>query len=326
MSKHDAVKWRDRLRNEIGLGSFTETPPPPAPSLTATFGDVCDEYLKRHVRIPGRRPQGLKAMEILIAVLRRAEIPASQGTVVKLETKPIAAVVKADVEAVRAWRRREQAAATRTPGQKGGACGTNRVLSRLRHVFSWAIAEGYLTDTPFKRGPVSVVKMETNAEGARTRRLEPAAPQPDRIVRDSEEARLLKHAGPHLRAVIVAALTTGCRLGELLSLQWSQVRRDDKGEARWLVLPIGKTKTAAPRVIPVGPRLRAELEMRRHAVVNGKEHPPAAYIFGDETGGEVKSIRRAWETAVLKAHGHTPDWIAKGKLSRESRAPSNVLN
>lgn len=223
---------------------ITESPPPPAPSLTLTFGDVCDEYLKRHVRIPGRRPQGLKAMEILIAVLRRAGIPASQA---------------------------------------------------------------------------AVVTLETNAEGARTRRLEPAAPQPDGSVRDSEEARLLRHAGPHLRAVIVAALTTGCRLGELLSLQWSQVRRDDKGEARWLVLPGAKTKTVAPRVIPVGPRLRAELEMRRHAP-DGKEHPATAYIFGDETGGEVKNIRRAWETAVLKAHGHTPDWIAKGKLSRASRA------
>jgi hypothetical protein len=50
-------------------------------------------------------------MEILVAVLRGAEIPASQGTVVTLESKPIAAIVKADVEAVRAWRRREQAAA-----------------------------------------------------------------------------------------------------------------------------------------------------------------------------------------------------------------------
>jgi integrase len=195
------------------------------------------------------------------------------------------------------------------------------VLSRLRHIFSWAIAEGYLCDTPFKRGPVSVVKMETNAEGARTRRLEPSVPGKDGAKdTPSEEERLLKAASPHLRAVITAALTTGCRLGELLSLQWSQVRRDEKGEARWLVLPSGKTKTATPRVIPVGPRLRAELDMRRHAV-DGKEHPPTAYIFGDETGGEVKSIRRAWETAVLKAHGrHTPDWIGKGKLSRESRA------
>src|SRR5688572_9875079 len=86
-------------------------------------------------------------------------------------------------------------------------------------------AEGHLNDTPFKRGSVSVVKMESSVEGARTRRLEPSVTAPDGTVRDGEEARLLKHAGPHLRAVILAALSTGCRLGELLSLQWSQIRR-----------------------------------------------------------------------------------------------------
>jgi integrase len=144
-------------------------------------------------------------------------------------------------------------------------------------------------------------------------------------MRESEEARLLKHAGPHLRGVIVAALTTGCRLGELLSLQWSQVRLDDKGQARWLVLSADKTKTAQLRTIPIGPRLRAELEMRRHAP-DDKEHPSTAYVFGDEAGGEVKSIRRAWETAVLRAHGHTPDWIGKGKLSRDSRDVLRSIN
>lgn len=57
-----------------------------------------------------------------------------------------------------------------------------------------------------------------SAETPRTRRLEPG-----------DEERLLKHAGPHLRALIVAALSTGCRIGELLSLQWHQIRYDEKG-------------------------------------------------------------------------------------------------
>ena len=47
-------------------------------------------------------------------------------------------------------------------------------------------------------------------EGARTRRLEPSITLPDRTVREGEEVRLLKHAGPRLRALIVAALSTGC--------------------------------------------------------------------------------------------------------------------
>jgi integrase len=144
------------------------------------------------------------------------------------------------------------------------------------------------------------VKLEASAEGARTRRREPSATLPDGTVRDGEEARLLKHAGPHLRALIVAALSTGCRLGELLSLQWSQIRRDEHGQARWLVLPAAKTRTAEARVIPVGPNLRSVLEFRRHAP-DGKEHPATAYVFGNEVGEPVKSIRTAWELTCQRA-------------------------
>jgi integrase len=239
-------------------------------------------------------------MEILVAVLRIAEIPAGRGTTIRLEAKPIGDITRADVEAVRAWRRQEQAGGRSRPGAKGGEVGTNRLLSRLRHLFFWAIADGYLESTPFKRGPVTVVKMEASVEGPRTRCLEPSVTRPDGSVTEGEEARLLKHAGAHLRAVIVAALSTGCRLGELLSLQWSQIRRDDKGEARWIVLSAAKTKTAQARVIPIGPRLRAELVMRIHGP-DGKDHLPEAYVFGDECGEQVTSIRTAWSLTCQRA-------------------------
>lgn len=299
-SKSEAATWRDRLRGEIRAGTFNVAPAPAQVVTTLTLGDVCDQYLKRHVRIPTRRPQGRREMEILIAMLRRAEIPAANGATVKLEAKPIDAITKADVEAARTWRREEQKSGSVRVGAKGGEVGINRMLSRLRHVFSWAIAEGYLKDTPFKRGSVAVVKLETSAEGARTRRLEPSMPLADGTVRDGEEVRLLKHAGPHLRALVVAALSTGCRLGELLSLQWWQIRRDEHGQARWLALPSAKTKTAEARTVPISARLRAELEMRRHGP-DGKEHGANAYVFGNEVGERVTSVRTAWELTCKRA-------------------------
>ena len=141
---------------------------------------------------------------------------------------------------------------TMRAGVKQGETGINRLLARLRHVFSWAIVEGYTTETPFKRHGVSVIKLEMKAETARTRRLEPG-----------EEDALRAAASPHLRALIVAALSTGCRLGELLSLQWRQIRVDDQGVPRWILLTADRTKTNKNRTIPVGPRLRAELDMRK---------------------------------------------------------------
>jgi integrase len=205
------------------------------------------------------------------------------------------------------------AAGNSRPGSKGGEVGINRLLSRLRHVFSWAIAEGHITDTPFKRGPVTVLKLETSVEGARTRRLDAGT-----------QTALLRHADGHLGAVLVAALTTGCRIGELLSLQWSQVRRDDHGEARYLVLTAAKTKSAESRTIPIGPRLRAELEMRRHAA-DGQEHPATAFVFGNAVGEQVANIRQQWEDAVLKAHDQTPK-RRRGKLTAESRAALQAID
>ncbi len=265
---------------------------PTEPDVRLTFGDVCDQYLERHVRRPTRRPRGTRMMEVLIALARRAEIPAAHGTTVKLEEKPIDAITKADIEAVRAWRRAELAAGRSRPGAKGGETGINRLLSRVRHLFNWAIGEGFLLDTPFKRGPVTVVKIDRSIEYARTRRLDAAGEE------HNEEQRLLDHADAYLRAVLVAALSTGCRIGEVLSLQWSQIRHDEKNEARWLLLPATKTKSGEMRMIPIGDRLRAELSMRRHAST-ARSIRRHAYVFGD---------KRARRSRVFAASGKTRSW------------------
>lgn len=132
--------------------------------------------------------------------------------------------------------------------------------------------------------------MSSAVESARTRRLA-----------GDEEARLLAHAGPHLKALIIAALSTGCRLGELLSLQWAQVRFDPKGAPAALELRAEKTKTGEGRSVLVGGRLAAVLEMRRHDAA-GEAHPPTAYVFGHaETGEPVTTIKTAWAGTLRRA-------------------------
>jgi integrase len=331
-TKAEALTWRETLRTEIRRG-VDPLPPPattPAPPTDTrlTFGDVVDDYLKRHVGAPMRRDAAQDTMKWTLGVIRRTQIPAANGAVVRFESKPIADITAADIEALRDARRAALAATQRTldeavalearaalpetsrqdrrglrrqarslrrsarcrPGTKSGEVGINRLLARVRHVFTWAIKKkGCLDAHPFKRAGEVVVELETGAETARTRRLEVG-----------EEERMLQAAGPHLRALIAAALSTGCRLGELLSLQWKQVRRDDQGCARWLVLPAGKTKTNEPRLIPVGPRLRAELEMRRTDVA-GHEFGPDAYVFGNEVGEQIGSIKTAWRATCRRA-------------------------
>jgi integrase len=141
----------------------------------------------------------------------------------------------------------------------------------------------------------------------RHRRLEP-----------DEEARLLSVAGPHLQRVIICAVETSAREGEILSLQWNQVSLS----RREIFLPAEKTKTKTDRTIPISDRLLGVLEMICNDP-DGKPHKPSAFVFGNEVGQQVKNIKRAWQTAVLKAHGHEPTWTWTKKNTRKgSGSPS----
>ena len=136
---------------------------------------------------------------------------------------------------------------------------------------------------------MTVVKLDSRAETPRHRRLEPG-----------EQERLLQHAGDHLRALIVAILFTGCRVGELLNLTWNQIRRDEDGKPRLLMLPATNTKTYRLRPIPIGVRLSAELDMLQHGP-DGTAFGPEAFVFGNRVGEKVNSVKKAWAGACRRA-------------------------
>ena len=62
----------------------------------------------------------------------------------------------------------------------------------------------------------------------------------------------MAEAKPHLYALVVAALETGCRKGELLTMQWHQIRWDQN----LVFLPDDSTKTQTARVVPMSVRLK----------------------------------------------------------------------
>lgn len=151
----------------------------------------------------------------------------------------------------------------------------NRNLAMLRAMCRWAVRKGLLAQTPFRVGNVTVVSLRS--EAARTRRLHPG-----------EAERLIEDAA-RLRDLIIAALETGCRMGELLSLQWSQVRFTPRAE---LFLPAQKTKAKRDRRIPISSVLRPVLEARRCDPA-GELVGAGGYVFGDEVGRRSESLRSA---------------------------------
>ena len=278
-----------RIRAEVQTGEpLIPRSEVPTVETGLTFGDLCDRYLVEYVgKISTAhgtrwseqylRPRTAEQAEHHLNIIRQIAVPAAHGQTIHLESKPIADLSTVDVRTVQSVRRPK------------GAVGCNRTMARLRHLCNWAVGEGMIDRSPFQRNGVTLVKLDTHAETERTRRLE-----------GDEERRLLQHASPHLRALIVTALSTGCRQGELLSLQWKQLRRNDTGGAECLVLPATKTKTHQNRIIPVSSDLRAVLEMRR-TDPKGNPCPSEAYVFGNEVGERIKSVKTAWRNTCRRA-------------------------
>jgi hypothetical protein len=186
----------------------------------------------------------------------------------------------------------------------------NHYVQLIKAMSKWAVRKGY-RGTPLIAEDSDVVRRKKEAQ--RNRRLEP-----------DEEEKLLRAAKPHLRALIIAALESCCREGELLTLQWTDVSlaRDE------MTIRAENAKDREDRTIPISSRLRWVFEVRRHDA-DGRPFPPSAYVFGNEVGRRVGSVKRAWQTTVLKAHGHEPVWIWTKKKGppttreRRSSVPSH---
>ena len=52
----------------------------------------------------------------------------------------------------------------------------------------------------------------------------------------------------------------------------------------------------------------------------------SGFVFGNEIGQRVQSAKRAWNTAVLKAHGYEPSYTKTMNLSPESRKVLGEIN
>jgi integrase len=225
----------------------------------------------------------------------------------RLGDKALTAITEDDLEAfVTSLRTKGRAAATR-----------NQYVQVLTSSFRWAVKKGYLTRNPISQD--SMIRRTKPAQ--RDRRLTPdVVDQHGTVTRPGDEQRLLAAAGPRLQGIIIAALETACRRGELLSLTWADVDSDRQA----LTIRAETAKDADRRVLPISPRLAGVLKMARTDPA-GQDYPPDAYVFG-ELGQHVKDVKRAWTTAVLKAHGHEPQWGPGGGLTPTSRAALKAID
>jgi integrase len=146
----------------------------------------------------------------------------------------------------------------------------NRDLEALRHMLFWAVDEGILLVNPLSR--VLMV---------RERR------KPRIMVTVTEEDKLLAAAAPHLRSIIIAALDSGMRRGEILAQLWEHVDFTRK----ILYVSHSKTPTGESREIPLTERFLTDLEAR-------KESEGIVFTFDKQP---ISRIKTAWKGALRRA-------------------------
>jgi integrase len=89
-------------------------------------------------------------------------------------------------------------------------------------------------------------------------------------------------------------------VGELLNVQWQDVHFDAHRRPVLLELPAYKTKTNESRMLPVNERL-AQIPTFRRNDPEGDPLGPDAYVFGNETGERIVSVKTAWRAACARA-------------------------
>jgi integrase len=256
-TKAQAQGILDRMRDAVRAGCFEEVP-----TKDLTFEAFADLYVERYVKLRGLRSG--EEIEQRLAVLKT-----------RWQGKELAAIRVGEIEDLM----HDLKAKGRRPAT------INRWLALLRHMFNWALGREHVTQTPFRRGTQALIKFERE-NNRRVRR-----------VTLEEEARLLGAGNSLVHMLIIAALETGMRRGELLNLRFGDIDWD----RQFIHVRAEVAKSKKGRVVPIGTtRLRTLLEWLRLGP-NSNPVPDDRLVFLRQDGETVKSFRTAWERARAKA-------------------------
>ncbi len=167
----------------------------------------------------------------------------------------------------------------------------NRELSTCRAMLNDAVVNDWLVRSPFvkaKKGELIAVAHEAQRQV---------------VLTSDTEQKLLQACSTskrrHLKAMIIAAIDTGCRQGELRRLRWSDVDL----QSNTLRVTSYKGKTVNRRLVPITDRLRA-------ALLDLRTKPSVAAFRMLRTGGTadntlvfgvVDSVKKSFDAARIEA-------------------------
>jgi len=147
----------------------------------------------------------------------------------------------------------------------------NRELACLKHMFTMAIQWGKAEVNPVKK-----VKL-FRENNQRLRYLE-----------REEAERLVRYCNSYTKRMVVIALSTGMRKGEILGLKWTDI------DFRRGIIYLLDTKNSDRREVPMN-------EAVKQAFVKQPKYKDSPYIFCNKYGKPFRDIRKSFFTALKKA-------------------------
>jgi integrase len=109
-----------------------------------------------------------------------------------------------------------------------------------------------------------------------------------RFLSEEESKKLIYSANGYIRDIIIMALNTGMRLGEILSLQWENV---DLGLR---MITIKESKNQTFRSVPINDSLYSTL-------VENKDKVRGPFIFCNQKGNPFKRITKGFKAAIRRS-------------------------
>ena len=152
----------------------------------------------------------------------------------------------------------------------------NRHIAILKHMFTKAVEWDMVEEETLKR--VRRVKLLEE----RNTRL--------RYLSAEECQNLINACDKHLKPIVITALNTGMRKGEILSLKWNNV------DLRHGFILLDKTKNGERREIPIN-------ETLRNTLTDIIRRLDTSYVFHDpNTGGPYNNVQRSFNSALKRAN------------------------
>lgn len=246
-----------------------------------TLRELIDRYMAQYAGRDGALPYRLQAWRTLLGdfTLEKLDSDVMHAARAELQSLPALAFKGRDHEGRQIFKPKSQKA-------KGPAT-INRYMAALSCVLTWAMEER-LAPRSWHANPCRGIR-RMKGERERVRYLE--KPELDRLLEACKSKPDGKGAQyPRLYALVLTALCTGARRGELMALKWADVDLE-AGLAR-----LDRTKNGDRRTLPLVPLVVEVLSPFQSS-------DGSRFVFGAQAAAYRKpaSLDTAWRNALARA-------------------------